>query len=473
MNLLGSADPQATALVLDDGAVLSYGALDAEVARCQRVLQGRSLIFCLCHNDLPSLVAYLAALRASLVPLLLPGNLDEAALAKLVQTYEPRYLVHQRSELALPGWSAPLWQDRGTVLQERQSHQAAPLHDDLALLLTTSGSTGSPKLVRLSHSNLLANADSIARYLELDAHERAITSLPMHYSYGLSVVNSHLRVGASLVLTDRSLMDPQFWTLLRDQQVSSMAGVPYLYDMLLKLRLERLDLGSVRTLTQAGGRLAPEKIRQVHAACATKGVRFITMYGQTEATARIAYLPAAQTAAKAGAIGHAIPGGDLWLEDEARARISATGVTGELVYSGPNVSLGYAETRQDLALGDERCGLLRTGDLAQRDEDGHFWIVGRKSRFIKLYGNRVALDAVETLLQAEGLECAATGDDTQLVVGVSGVTPSAAAALRQSLALRLGIHPVAIRVLGLPALPRLDSGKVNYPALRAHSKEAA
>jgi long-chain acyl-CoA synthetase len=437
------------------------------------VLEARSLIFCVGQNDLPSLVSYLAALRRSLVPVLLPGNLATDALAQLVETYRPRYLVHNRNELDLPGWGAPLWQDRGAVLLERKGHQPYPLHDDLALLLTTSGSTGSPKLVRLSRRNLLANADSIAQYLGLDSQERAITSLPMHYSYGLSVVNSHLRVGASLVLTDRSLMDPHFWSLLRTQQVTSLSGVPYHYDMLLKLRLERLDLGHVRTLTQAGGRLTPEKIRQVQKVCASKGMRFITMYGQTEATARIAYLPAELTADKAGSIGTAIPDGQLWLEDEAQKLISTPDLTGEMVYRGPNVSMGYAESWRDLVLGDERGGVLRTGDLAQRDKDGHFWIVGRKSRVIKLYGNRVALDAVEALLQAEGLECAATGDDTQLVVGVSGVTPSAAAALRQSLALRLGIHPVAIRVLGLPALPRLDSGKVDYPALRAHSKEAA
>ena len=454
-------------------AVLSYGALDAEVAALQRVLQGRSLIFCLCRNDLPSLVAYLAALRGSVVPVLLPGNLDAGALAQLVNSYEPRYLVHSRDDLAQSGWGEPLWQDRGAVLQERHPRQDYPLHDDLALLLTTSGSTGSPKLVRLSRANLLGNADSIAQYLVLDRHERAITTLPMQYSYGLSVVNSHLRVGASLVLTDRSLMDPQFWTLLRRHQVTSLAGVPYLYDMLLKLRLERLDLGSVRTLTQAGGRLAPDKIRQVHEVCAAKGMRFFTMYGQTEATARIAYLPAEQTAAKAGSIGQAIPGGELWLEDAAQKRIGTPEVTGELVYRGPNVSMGYAESWQDLALGDERCGVLHTGDLAQQDKDGHFWIVGRKSRFIKLFGNRISLDAVESILQSEGWDGAATGDDTQLLVAIAAATSSDSSALRQSLALRLGLHPVAIRVQVLPALPRLENGKVDYQALRAPIKDAA
>jgi long-chain acyl-CoA synthetase len=135
--------------------------------------------------------------------------------------------------------------------------------------------------------------------------------------------------------------------------------------------------------------------------------------------------------------------------------------------------MGYAESSEDLSLGDERGGVLRTGDLAQQDENGHFWIVGRKSRFIKLYGNRISLDAVESILQSEGWDGAATGDDSQLVVAIINAAPNDSHALRQSLAVRLGIHPVAIRVLGLPALPRLENGKVDYQALRAPSKDAA
>ena len=181
-----------------------------------------------------------------------------------------------------------------------------------SVLLSTSGTTGSPKLVRLAHRNIEANADSIAEYLDIDERERAIQSLPIHYSYGLSVLHSHLATGASVILTPHSIMRPEFWADAARWQATSFAGVPYSYAILQRTGLLRRAMpDTMRTLTQAGGRLAPEAIVKLHELMQERGGRLFVMYGQTEATARISYVPPEALPEKAHTIGIPIPGGSF------------------------------------------------------------------------------------------------------------------------------------------------------------------
>jgi acyl-coenzyme A synthetase/AMP-(fatty) acid ligase len=463
MTFINVCTPDHPALFLESGRRLSYAELAQEIADFRAAFPERGVVFCLCNNDLPSLRCYLAALEGAAVPLLLPGNIHETQLRTLIAAYAPQYLFHNRSDL--DGYSSPLWSGDGYQLLACSAAESYHAHPDLALLLATSGSTGSPKLVRLSRQNLESNADAIIDYLGITPDERAITSLPTHYSYGLSVINSHLRAGASVVLTDRSLIDAEYWRLIQRHEVTSLAGVPYTYEMLLKLRIDRLNMPAVKSMTQAGGKLATDKIKLVAEACAKRGIRFFTMYGQTEATARISYLPCEHTMEKAGSIGVAIPGGQLWIEDEQGQRITRPGVTGQLIYRGPNVSLGYATSYRDLVAGDTNHGTLRTGDLAIFDADGHFSIVGRLSRFVKLYGVRVSLDAVEQLLAEQGLQAVAIGDDDHLQVCLIGDDDADTENLRTHLAETLTVNKAAIAVRRIDALPRLSNGKIDYHAL--------
>ncbi|MBK8758902.1 MAG: AMP-binding protein [Sulfuritalea sp.] len=462
MTLLGASGPAGLAVLPEEGCCLSHGELGAEVRALAAKFPPPGLLFCLCHNDLPTLLCYLACLDRAVVPLLLPGGIDKARLAGLLEAYRPNYVFHKRDDLA--GISAQTILHCGEYGLYRTGDDIRHvLHPDLALLLTTSGSTGSRKLVRISRRNLLANADSIIDYLGIEAGERAITTLPIHYSYGLSVINSHLRGGAALLLSDRSIMERQLWAQIQRDGATSLAGVPYTYDMLLKLGIERLKMPAMRTFTQAGGRLAPERIRRVAESCGARGMRFYTMYGQTEATARIAYLPWQETLARAGSIGRPIPGGALWLEDPQGLRITQAGCTGELIYSGPNVCLGYATSHRNLALGDQNHGILRTGDLAIIDDYGYFTLVGRASRFVKIFGNRIALDEVESLLHEQGLSATVTGTDERLDVHLEGQLPDYD--LQTRLAATLGVNPTAIAVRALPSIPRLESGKIDYASL--------
>lgn len=465
MNFLNKNFPHKTALILEDGSAVSYAELTDSVAKfCGHIGSG-ALIFIVGECDYPSLLCYLSSLEVGAVPLLLGSGLHESKLASLIGIYDPQF-IFSKDQYFQTKYGCKLTCQVGLYYLYARPGAANPvLHADLALLLATSGSTGSPKLVRLSHQNLLANAESISQYLNIDSDARAITSLPLNYSYGLSVINSHLYAGASLVLTSRSMMDAKFWRLIKDLSVTSLAGVPYNYEILLKLRLANMKIPSVRQMTQAGGRLARDKIQQVYTICRGMNIDFYSMYGQTEATARIAYLPTEDTVRKLGSIGIAIPGGRLWLEDELGKVILDPGVIGELIYEGSNVSLGYAESLDGLALGDMNQGVLRTGDLGHFDEDGYFFIEGRKHRFLKIFGIRISLDAVEKMVAEKGYACAANGTDDRLMLYVVEAPQLRITSLRADMAESLGINQVGVDVRLLKELPRLETGKIDYQCL--------
>ncbi|MFJ6001743.1 AMP-binding protein [Arthrobacter sp. NPDC092385] len=429
--------------VLTADGVLSYRELAGRVDDVvSRLGPERRLVLLAARNDVESIVAYLAALTAGHPLLVVPAD-KPAALDTLVEAYEPDVVLRTGS---------------GSLdLEERWPGTRHDLHPDLALLLSTSGSTGSPKLVRLSRANLEANARSIAEYLGIGVDDRAATTLPLSYCYGLSVVNSHLSRGAGLVLTDLSVVDPCFWDVFRDRRATSFAAVPYTFDLLDRVGFAELDLPSLRYVTQAGGRLAPEKVRSWAEVGQRRGWDLFVMYGATEATARMAYLPPDLAAQHPSTIGIPVPGGSFRLEPVEGLEY------GELVYSGPNVMLGYAEGPEDLALGRE-VHELRTGDLARRHADGLYEVMGRRSRFVKIAGLRVDLGQVERILAELGAVAAATGSDDGLVIAVEGDHDTGL--LAKVLAADLGLPRASVEVHAADSLPRLATGKIDYPAVR-------
>lgn len=431
--------------VLTADGVLSYRELASRVDAVAASLgTERRLVVLAARNDLDSLVGYLAALSAGHPLLLAPADKPDA-LASLVAAYDPDVMLRSGGGDGTPR------------LEERRAGSRHELHPELALLLSTSGSTGSPKLVRLSHTNLTANAEAIAEYLRIGPRDRAATTLPLHYCYGLSVVNSHLIRGAGLVLTDLSVVDPCFWELFRERRATSFAAVPYTFDLLERVGFAEADLPHLRYVTQAGGRLAPEKVRSWAATGQRCGWDLFVMYGATEATARMAYLPPDLAADHAETIGVPVPGGTFRIdpvEDLA---------DGELVYSGPNVMLGYAEHPADLALGRE-IHELRTGDLARQHTNGLYEVVGRRSRFVKVVGLRVDLGQVERNFAELGITAAAAGSDDGLVIAVEGDHDPGM--LTKVLAGGVGLPRTAVAVHSVECLPRLATGKIDYPAVR-------
>lgn len=463
-----------TAALSDTGDIITYGELVQGACDIRELIGTRKLVFILCHNSIASLWGYVSMMASENVPLLLSAELDMELLTYLIETYKPNYIWAPKDirEKLCSGVEMCRGFEGETVFSYKDYElfknggENIKLHNELALLLTTSGSTGSPKLVRQSYKNIQANAEAIVSYLELDSTEKPITMLPMNYTYGLSIINSHLLVGAKLLMTDSSYAQKQFWSFFKEQEATSIAGVPFTYEILKKLRFERMELPSLRYMTQAGGKLMPELHRHYAEYALTHGKRFYVMYGQTEATARMSYLPYEKSLEKYGSMGIAIPGGEFSLIDVDGNVINDSETVGELVYKGPNVTLGYAETLEDLAGGDERKGVLVTGDMAKRDKDGYYYIVGRKKRFLKIYGNRVNLDECERMLQQEfeGLEAACVGEDDHMRIYVTNpnVEKEAAAYLSE----KTGLNPKAFEVLYIDEIPKNASGKKLYKELK-------
>lgn len=413
-----------------------------------------------CRNAEAPVAAYLGALRAGDCVMLLGDQLSPVLWSAILDAYKPDWVFGPESDQIVSGVQDYLVRAApdGWQMLERQPASvgsASDIHPDVAVLLSTSGTTGSPKMVRLSYQNLDANARSIVDYLRITSDSRAITTLPFHYSYGMSVINSQLQAGASLVLTESSLLSREFWDTFQQHRVTSMSGVPYTFQMLHRLDPRKLALDSLQTLTQAGGHLAPRWVTYFRDLAEERHWQFFVMYGQTEASPRISYVPPERLAQKLGSIGVAIPGGKLCLSEDD-----------ELIYEGPNVMLGYASCREDLAKGDDMHGRLPTGDLARMDDEGFVFLTGRKKRFVKINGNRISLDDIEQHLEQKlSAPVAVTGDDLRIKVFLTD--SSGLDQAKQVMTEVYRLHHTAFAVGTIEALPMHSSGKKDYGSLPA------
>jgi acyl-CoA synthetase (AMP-forming)/AMP-acid ligase II len=431
----------------DAGEWWSYGRLSAEVDRWATLLQSsvKSLLFCFPENDIPSVCCYLGAIEAGHAVALLDPKLAAEFRDRLVALYQPEFIF-------APNAPSNYIRQNEQHLWRSAQPSGASVHPSLSLLLSTSGSTGSPKFVRLTSHNVSSNADSIRQALGIHEDDRAIASLPLNYSYGLSVLNSHLAQGAAVVLTNEALTSRNFWDLVREQQCTSLAGVPYSYQILRRLDIESFNIPRLQTLTQAGGKLTNDLIVHFHEIMARRNGRFFVMYGQTEATARISILSPSKLPEKLGSTGVAIPGGRLSIED------------GEVIYHGPNVMMGYAQDRKDLALGDELGGRLATSDLGYLDSEGFLFVTGRAKRDMKLFGIRVNLDEVEALLRVHG-PTAVVGRGDKLVAYCEHGSGESLTSLRNDLAAKLNVHWRALDFRRIASIPVTASGKTDYRQL--------
>lgn len=424
------------------------------------LLRPRSLAAVICHNTMGSALSYLTCLQNRIVPLLIDSKMDAKLMERLLGIYEPEYIFKPASAVH------PLYtmEDYGVYRHSRQKHD---LYPELALLLTTSGSTGSPKLVRQSYANIQSNAAAIASYLSLTSQQRPVSSLPMHYTFGLSVINSHIFCGAAEYLTEDTVFDEAFWKFCRQYRITSLAGVPFTYECLKRIGFTGMDLPDLTLLLQAGGKLSKRLQQEYGTFAAAAGKKFIIMYGQTEATARMSYLPADACLKKIGSIGIAIPGGTFHIMENEHTEITAPDTIGELCYDGTNVTLGYASGPSDLRLGDMRHGRLWTGDMAYQDADGFYYITGRKKRFVKITGSRVNLDEIEQLFKnafaGSDFACAGKDDDIWLFTTM----PAAAGPeLEDFFFKKTKLHPSCLTLRAVAAIPKNSSGKTQYKKLQ-------
>ena len=452
------------AVETEQGNKLTYVQLQNDADCIAAKMELRKFTFCLCENTIGSLVGYVAFMTHNIPTVLLDASKDSSVISSLIKHYKPTYIwkpIKSHIETAQDSEIILSYEDYELA---KTGYDGYEIHPDVLLCLTTSGTTGSPKLVKLTETNLRSNAESIAEYLKITEKERAITSLPMYYSFGMSVINSHLIKGATLLLTDKAVIQREFLNFLKEGKATSIAGVPYTYEMLRRLRFLKMDLPDLKTMIQAGGKLNAAIVKEYVDAAKASGKEFIVMYGQTEAAPRMSYLPFDKALEKYASIGVAIPGGKLSVRDVNDQEITVPDTDGELIYKGPNVCMGYAECIEDLARDDENHGVLHTGDVARFDSDGYFYITGRMKRFVKVWGNRCNLDATEQLVKAIITTCACVGVDDKITVFVTenGLEEK----IKTYLTDKTGLNIRAFDVKVIDVIPTLPSGKLDYQTMQ-------
>jgi len=446
-------------LVEEDGATLSYqdlavladrsaAELEERFLTATNVTPTRLLIAFRLQTNVASIACFLGLLRRGHVIWVLNATKSPTE-SDLLDHHRPNVLVDMSRE---------------TDTLEVLSDSLPALHPDLCLMMSTSGTTGSAKLVMLSAENVQSNAAAIQEYLDITEADRALTSLPMAYSYGLSVLNSYLNAGASLYLTERSVTEPDFWAAAEMFQVTSLAFVPHQCELIQRAGSQTKKLSNLRYITQAGGNLSADLTKYFHEISTEEGWSFYVMYGQTEASPRISYVPPERLPDHFGSIGRAIPGGELWLEDDDGNRIEAEGVAGELIYAGPNVMLGYAFDPADFAKGAQ-CDRLHTGDIAVRQPEGMFKIVGRKSRFVKIYGLRISLDEIEARIQQMGYSTVVTAiGETVVIVSEDDLDE---VEISEALNQLYKLPPEMVYCAPNEEIARFSSGKVDFETMKA------
>ena len=407
--------------VVDEGREVSYRELAALSADAVKGLKPQTVKVVVNGQDLATVATFVGCVNSGVVPLMVPATMDPELLARLRSMYEGK-----------------------------------PTSPDLALLLTTSGSTGSPKLVRISRANLRADNEMSERLFSLDAATRMTMILPICYAWGLSVACAVLKAGGALVMTRRTVMDAELADVMLASGATHLAGVPYMYEVLDRFRFFEREFPALRGLLVSGGALAPALRRKFAEEAKARGISFSEGYGQTETTGVMSTIRTDLLPERIGSIGRAGEGGRFRIDD------------GELVYEGPIVAMGYAVCAEDLLGGDEWKGVRRTGDLASIDAEGYVTLSGRASRFLKIFGNRVSLDEVENLVKDgfPGAGCAATGADGDLRVFVASAEPEE---VERFLVAKLHFNATVMKVRAVDAIPLNANGKTDYPKLRSEA----
>lgn len=435
--------------ILEEHGSLSYGQFEAlSVEFSQGLVRAVGVVAL--GNSKEALIAYFGFLAAGVVPMFV-NPASSPALSEVLRSYQPRYMVTTSAQK--PEHYLEKHVFGGATLWEASNSEERYLNENLAFLQLTSGSTGSPKTVRISPANIQSVTYSIGRYMGFSSSRRIVGHLPFHYVYGISLVHLAYAYGASIFLTPVDFMDRKFWDLISDVGVTDFSGVPFHYETLARSGIPADALETLECATQAGGALSPNLVEHFFGLFGSHNTDFYVMYGQAEASPRISFMGPTIADAKKGSVGKAIDVGSLSID---------TGGSGEILYSGPNVCLGYAHGHGDLTLGDEFKGILRTGDLGKLDSDGFLFIDGRAKRSIKVHGSSVALDWVESQVRELRGPAAVIGKTNRLLVIVDGLTDLSVSDIR---GLVPTIHPSVLEVHRIAEIPLLPSGKIDYRSL--------
>ncbi|RNL93020.1 long-chain fatty acid--CoA ligase [Sinomicrobium pectinilyticum] len=415
----------------------------------------RSLVFIYNDNQLPAVETLLNFYRGKHVVALLGAGLHPHFKQSLEEKYGPRY-IYDPLRSHIEGYSTVNVSDT-VVLFERRQRADYPIHPDIKLLMSTSGTTGSPKFVRLSDNNLVQNARAIMEYMPIQTNDVVPLNVPLNFVYGLSIFTTNCIKARTIVCTDKDAFQKEFWSDFKEYGYSTLGGVPYFYEMLHRIGFFKKDHPSLRYLTHTGGMLNHKLIEVIAEYTGKFGKQFIAQYGQTEAGGRMAFLPPEDLQRKGGSIGFPVKNGKFEIDEE----------TSELIYYGSNVFGGYANSSADLQFFEQQ-NKLYTGDMARKDDDGYYYITGRIKRIVKLFGIRLNLDETELLLKD------AMGGQTFICTGISDKYLAVVytdknikrEAVTEVLKEKLNLHASTLKVSYMEEVPLTPNGKVNYPVIK-------
>lgn len=428
-------------------------------------IKKKSLIFIISENTIGSLMGYasLTMLDSLLVPVSHDITYDNFEILR--KKYKPQYLWCEESFLnkKIKNFFSPVFKYKDYRLYKAKIKKNLIIDKQLKFLLSTSGSLGEPKCVKLSFENIKNNSNAIDKYLKINKLDRTITTLPWNYSYGLSIINTHLNKGASLVVTKKTLFDKEFWELYDKSKITNFNGVPFTFEILKKIKLERLFNSKIRFITQAGGKMNSILSNEIVKLCIENKILFYSMYGQTEASPRMSYVEKTFKRTKSSCIGKPINGGKFYLVDEKNKKIKKPQTSGELIYKGKNVFIGYSENYKDLKKSCLKNYTLKTGDLAKFDFEGNYYLVGRKSRFVKIFGIRISLETIEEKLKLNNIDCAAITKDENLFIFIEKINKQKKMQQIISKIIKITINDFCLKYIS--SFPRNENNKISYKTL--------
>ena len=470
MNIFKNIDYKNTSSnIICGDKLFSYKDLYGDIYKFKFLDKKKSLVFIISENCYECIASYSGISYFESVVLLLDKTVQEDALKNLLKKFKPSYIFQKINRKIQNHWEIVL--KIGTYgLFETDYKTKYSINQNLSLMLPTSGTTGYPKCVRLSYQNIYSNTKAICNYLNITSSDKVITTLPMSYSYGLSIINTHLFSNSTIILTNLSFAQRSIWDKIKNFKVTTFGGVPYTYELLKKLKFSKLNIDSLNYITQAGGQIDSDTLEYFTKVCKNKKIKFFVMYGQTEASPRMSYLPPNMLETKSGSIGIPIEGGKFSIfKDKYQSKFSKHD-EGELIYEGENVCMGYAFDCNDLKKKNENNGVLKTGDLVKKDKDGYYFIVGRKKRILKLYGIRVNLDFIEKKIQEFGIDCVCLGDDMELQVFITD--KNYVSDINNFLLNKINISKYMFNLFLVKKFPRNASGKIIYSQIKEiHSEK--
>tara|TARA_B100000989_G_scaffold222150_1_gene169811 strand:+ start:19239 stop:20660 length:1422 start_codon:yes stop_codon:yes gene_type:complete len=444
---------------------LSYSRVLKETDKIKKNIKKKSLILIVSDNSIGSLLAYLFSIINNHVSIIIDSKTSSQNILKIYKNYQPNYVfLAKNKEGILKKNCITKYNFFDQILLKNKKYKKIKLNKNLSLLLSTSGSMGSIKFVKLSKSNLKHNTDSIIKYLKINSRDSSITNLPISYSYMLSVINTHLEVGASIIISRYSLIEKKFWETLKNSKVTSFNGVPYTYEILDKIGFQNIKINSLKYLTHAGGKIEKNKLKEIIKFSNKNNLKFFSMYGQTEASPRISYLKPEFSKKKIGSIGKGIPGNKIYLIDHLGNIISKPYVEGEIVCEGKNVFMGYSRSYKDLSEPNQNNFKLKTGDLGFFDKDRFFYVTSRISKIAKIFGNRIDLGTLEDFLDLKGYQVACLSNNKKIFVFFEKKFKKKI--LINTISRITNLNISSFELIKLECLPRTLNNKINYDKLK-------